>query len=253
MATDALCSQASRPIATSSARASRHFSARSPARDGPRGRAHLLCVKDGESVANVTVRLPPGASIAGHVTDERGEPAAEHPRRTPAAALSGRRTRCWHRSATRRRPTSGDVPHSRPAARRVSRRGDATGGVPGRALTNADVDAALKGGRVAPTPPADTSVTYAPVFFPGTTREANAAPVVLAVGEERQNVDLRLELVRTASVEGRVTTSDGQPSANLTVTLGSAPAASPLPSMRAARTGRTGASGSRAWRRAPTP
>ena len=79
-----------------------------------------------------------------------------------------------------------------------------------RALTAAEVDAALSG---APPPPATppAPLRYAPVYFPGTTRVNEAMAVVLGAGEERANADFRLEAVRTGRVEGSVTTADGQP------------------------------------------
>ncbi len=53
------------------------------------------------------------------------------------------------------------------------------------------------------------TVTYAPVYFPGATSAAGAATVTVRAGEERAGVDLALQLVRTARVEGTVITPAG--------------------------------------------
>ena len=50
-------------------------------------------------------------------------------------------------------------------------------------LSEADVDAALKGAIVPPPPPVDQSVGYTPVYYPGTTRESDAQPITLGTGE----------------------------------------------------------------------
>jgi hypothetical protein len=58
----------------------------------------------------------------------------------------------------------------------------------------------------AATPPADVgrSVAYSPVYFPGTTVASQATPITLAKGEERSGVDITLQYVPTARVEGQV-------------------------------------------------
>jgi protocatechuate 3,4-dioxygenase beta subunit len=107
-------------------------------------------------------------------------------------------------------------------------------GVPARALTDADVDAALKGVHVA-TPAVDPAVSYAPVYFPGTAREGDAQTITLAVGEERDGIDIRVEQTRNAGVDGVVTSADGQPVQNVLVMLASAGGFSPLTFTSAAR------------------
>jgi hypothetical protein len=59
--------------------------------------------------------------------------------------------------------------------------------------------------------PDPVTVTYAPVFYPGTTNAANATTVTVAAGEERTGVDMSLQLVRTARIEGVVVTPNGVP------------------------------------------
>jgi hypothetical protein len=55
----------------------------------------------------------------------------------------------------------------------------------------------------------EQNVAYAPVYYPGTPSPAGAAPVTLAISEERGGVDFRLVLVQTAKVEGVVQYQDG--------------------------------------------
>src|SRR5262249_3336001 len=53
-----------------------------------------------------------------------------------------------------------------------------------------------------PAEPSPVMVAYAPVYYPGTISAANAASIHLGSAEERTDVDLSLQLVRTARLEG---------------------------------------------------
>jgi len=66
------------------------------------------------------------------------------------------------------------------------------------------------------------------VYFPGTTRVNDAQPVLVATGEDRQNVDLRLERVRSARIEGIVVSGDGQPLQGASIQFGTTAGTSPL-------------------------
>ncbi len=68
-------------------------------------------------------------------------------------------------------------------------------------------------------PPAGPAVTYATVFFPGTTFTSDAGILTVRAGEERANVDFSLSFLPTAKVTGTVIGPDGAPSAGATVTL----------------------------------
>lgn len=57
--------------------------------------------------------------------------------------------------------------------------------------------------------PDDASTSYAPVYYPGTTRSQNASTVTLGVSEEHQGIDFQLQLVNTTTVSGTVNTPDG--------------------------------------------
>ena len=189
-----------------------------------------IVVAEGQRVANVSIRLPPGAVITGVVTDERGQPAQyvtislfqariQNGERTLSPAPAG----AFSTDDRGRYRVHGLAPgeYIVVAAPRVVF--GAVGDV--RALSDAEVDVALKAPRpapsisvpmppaAAPTPPSSlspVSTSYAPVFYPGTTRPGDASPIVLGAGEERRNVDFRLELVRSARLDGTVVVSDGQ-------------------------------------------
>ena len=73
-----------------------------------------------------------------------------------------------------------------------------------------------------PAPDPGRAVTYAPVFYPGTTDPASASAVTVAMGEERASINFSLPLVSTARIEGQVVGPDGQPmfqGVQLTMTL----------------------------------
>ena len=60
-------------------------------------------------------------------------------------------------------------------------------------------------------PPPGPSVTYAPVYFPGTADVGVAQAVSLAMGEERSGVSFPLRLVPTANIAGTIVDAAGQP------------------------------------------
>ena len=60
-------------------------------------------------------------------------------------------------------------------------------------------------------PPDPVTVAYATVYYPGTTVASDATLLVVAAGEERRGVDLTMQLVRTAHIDGVVVTPPGVP------------------------------------------
>jgi hypothetical protein len=179
--------------------------ARRPARPGT-----PIALADGQKVANVAIRMPMGAAITGVITDERGQPASN----TAVNLLQWRMQGGARTQVNAGNATTDDRGRYRffglqPGEYVVA--GMRMSALPvGRPLSVAEVDAALKGGAAAAQSVPPPTVRYAPVYFPGTTRAADALPIALATGEERQNIDFKLDLVRTARVEGMVVTSDGQ-------------------------------------------
>jgi hypothetical protein len=181
--------------------------ARRPARPGT-----PIVVADGQKIANLAIRMPLGAAISGSVTDEKGQPGAGI-----MVALQQ-----WRMQSGQRVLVTVQGSGSSDERGRYRFYGLAPGeyvivatrgGLPlaPRALTATEVDTALKGGPVPQVPAVPRAMPrYAPVYYPGTTRMADAQPVTVAAGDERQNVDFRFELVQTARVEGTVVASDGQ-------------------------------------------
>jgi 5-hydroxyisourate hydrolase-like protein (transthyretin family) len=198
--------------------------ARRPGRPGS-----PIVVADGEKLANVAIRLPLGASISGTIIDERGQPAVN----TPVMARQRRMQNGEPMLVAPPGATSNASTDERgryrlyglPPGEYVVSATRAAFPITARQLSDAEVDRGLQGS--APPAPAVETMAAVPSFFPGTTRQAEATPVAVAVGEDRQGVDFRVELARTARVGGTVTTSEGLPAEGTVVMLSSAPS-SPL-------------------------
>lgn len=187
--------------------------AKRPARPGT-----SIAVAAGQRVNDVIVRLPPGAAISGTIVDDRGQPAIR--------TLVGLRT--WQMRGADRVVVNAQAPM---AATDEAGRYRIAGLPPGeyivtalttglapsssRALTAAEVDAALReGAAVAPTPAVSPTIPverYAPSYYPGTARAEDAAVVTLSTGEDRPNIDFRVLRARTAKIEGTVYGADGGP------------------------------------------
>jgi hypothetical protein len=75
-------------------------------------------------------------------------------------------------------------------------------------------------------PPDPVTVAYANVYYPGTTVPANATPLTLAAGDERGGIDLAMQLVRTAHIDGVVVTPPGVPPSSVQLLLTAGGAAS---------------------------
>ena len=212
--------------------------ARRPARPGV-----PIVLSNGATVADVSIRLPNSAAISGVIYDERGQPASG-----VNVTLQQRKVQNGERVVV---PTGNGATTDDRGFYRVH------GLAPGeylvtalprqgagsaRALTDAEVDAALRGTPLPPQSPGATDAgAYAPVYFPGTTRVNDAQPVLLATGEDRQNIELRLERVRLGRIEGSVATSDGQPlPPNATVFVSSTSGVNPQQIMASIRVGPDG-------------
>ena len=190
--------------------------ARRPARPGS-----PVALADGETISDVAIRLFRGASISGAIADERGQPAV-------SAAVELQQ---WRLENGERVLVQAGGPVRTDDQGRYRIHGLTPGEyivvisqvgrlVPPLAFSDADVDETLKTGRRPDLP--DQSMRYAPVFYPGTVRVADAQPVILTPGEERQGIDFRMQLVRTSRIQGTVLAPDGQPVAQPMVRLLSA-------------------------------
>jgi hypothetical protein len=187
----------------------------------PGGSGSTIALGDGQRVTDVDVRLGRFASISGVIYDQDGEPA---PRISVEALAYTMRTGNRTLSSVYGQPATTDD-------RGVYRIGGlspgqyyvAAGPSPDmgardvQVLSAADVDRALQM-IASPTAPPGAALTFsrprqsfALVFFPGSPDLARAQPITIAVGENRTDVDIRLQLVPTARIEGTVTGPDGGP------------------------------------------
>ena len=198
--------------------------ARRPARPGT-----AIALDDGQKRSDVAIRLHPAGSIAGTVYTEDGRPAARISVGLRRRNIEGP----THVVTADSGPVQSDDRGQfrffglAPGEYFVTSTG---GGDNFRQLSDAEVDAALKGGAVAAPPAAmpglpTPALQYASVFFPGTTRLNDAIPIRLAAGEEREGVDFRLMTARIARVSATVVTDDGRPLEPAEVTISTAPEA----------------------------
>lgn len=201
-------------------------------RPGAAGTA--VALEPGAAIDDVTIRLARGAVITGAVRDANSAPVVGiEVRAVPVGADLGM-------TAVFSRNGRGVMTDDRGAYR-------VYGLPPGRYLVlalpardlagelerpgSADIDAMLRelergpaGGLLGPPPgaatpppgarapasrPAARTFTYAAVFHPGTTSQADAIDVRVAAGEERDGVDITLDLVPSKTIEGTVTGATG--------------------------------------------
>jgi hypothetical protein len=204
------------------------YGAKRPGRPGT-----PIVVADGGRVANLVVRLWRGAAIAGVIRDDAGAPV-------PNLAVTAIPARENNEGAiltlTNNGTTTNELGEYRifglePGTYVVSTRPSSSGGGPMTALSEGQVDAALAAlQRRGQTPAAQSTAApsaaapprpfaWAPVFFPGTTLLDQAAPITLKAGDERLGVDIALQRVSTATVEGTIARPDGSPAGGATLQL----------------------------------
>jgi hypothetical protein len=88
-------------------------------------------------------------------------------------------------------------------------------------------------------PAALPRVGFAPSFYPGVSDPARAVPVSVAAGEERTGVDISMEFVPVARVDGVILDADGKPASVVQATLTDAmPVPRPVISVRPGPDGR---------------
>lgn len=199
------------------------YGAKRPGRPGT-----PIVVADGGKVANIVVRLWRGAAIAGVIRDDVGAPV---PNLAVTAIPARENTEGAILTLTNNGTTTNELGEYRifglePGPYVVSTRPSSTGGGAMTALTDGQVDAALaalqrRGQPTAPsTPPAPSRpFAWAPTYFPGTAMLEQAVPVTLKAGEERLGIDIALQRVSTATVEGTITRPDGSPAGGAALQL----------------------------------
>ena len=210
--------------------------ARRPVRPGA-----PIALAEGARIDNVTIRLPMGAAISGVIYDEQGKP-------TPGVTVSLQQRKVQNGERVLTSVGANATTDDRGAYRvyglapgeylviAMPLRQNATV----RALTDADVDSMLRGGAAPAAFPDEANMVFAPVYYPGTTRLNDAQPLLIATGDDRQNVDLRLERVRSVRIEGIVANGDGQPLQNANVQFGTTAGSSPLQVASSIRVGPDG-------------
>lgn len=182
--------------------------ARRPVRPGV-----SIVLAEGAQVTDVVVRLPLGAAISGTIVDHLGQPAGN----TIVGAAQRRVQNGEVVMVTMPGTTVTDergryrIHGLAPGEYVVSGMSNQNFGVGLRRLTDAEVDDVMAGKAVPNTAPSPPPGRSAPSYFPGTTRVAEAAGVLVSAGEDRINVDFRLEPASLTSIQGTVTTVDGSP------------------------------------------
>ena len=183
------------------------FGARRPGR-GVAGTPITLV--QGQKIDNVNLQMRLGSVISGTVHDEFGDPAYN----TPVRAL-----RFVYQNGFRNLTLAGsDTTDDRGAYRiaglmpgeylvsAVPRETVATATATAEAIRDR-FEAARKAQGFEPPPPV-SSTGYVPVYFPGTVAAASAAPVRVGLTEEVPGIDMRLQNIETATVSGRVTSTE---------------------------------------------
>ena len=246
---------AGRYVITSSKSAwvGRAYGAARPGRPGT-----PVAIAEGQQLDKLVLQLARGAVITGTITDEYGRPMAgstvsafryvfQNGTRTliPAGANAQSDDRGIYR-------LYGLAPGQYVVGSSV-RGGIGPAVMPGgdfRQTTDADIARALSEGRPAETRPRDPTtedrrptVTYAPMFYPGTPISSQAATITVAAGEERTGIDFPVGLVPTARVEGIVVDPEGSVAANTSVSLISTEQRIPGFAFEGFRSGRTNAEG----------
>jgi len=202
-----------------------NYGATKPERQGT-----SVALVEGQAVRGLTIELPKGAAIAGTIFDANGSPF-------PSAAVTILR---WQMVDGERQYAS--VKYLTTNARGQYR---AFGLMPGEylvsvdastgevidatyefvAMSESEIGSALARARQTGAPAAGAvpararSMSYAPVFYPGTTDAARSQRVPVAAGDQKDGIDLRLEFVPTARIDGVVTGTNGPLPAGLRVSL----------------------------------
>ena len=210
------------------------YGAKRPGRPGT-----PVAVGGGEQIANLVVRLWPGAVISGVVRDERGDPVE-------GVAVTAVPERARRAAPTWTLTNNGDQTNERgeyrifglePGRYVVAAEADTAGLGQIGAPTEAELDAAFEALRRRAAPATSTAVSsrtttlppetgplfdYAPTYFPGTASVAAATPLTLEAGQEQSAVDFAIQRVPTATVSGTVVHPGGRPVAGVGVRMVSA-------------------------------
>jgi protocatechuate 3,4-dioxygenase beta subunit len=220
-----------------------------------RGPGVPIAVLEGQQITNVTLKMMRGGVITGVVRGQNGQPApgfnvqvyqvdstGGSRRLTPMPTSSTTDDRGVYRAfglapgdyLVQIMPMSALLSsEARLVAPAEVRWADQAGG---RGAAGAS---GMTPGPAPPTP--GQTVSYAPVYYPGTPDAASAATVTVASGEERSGVDLSIAFVPTARVTGSVLDPDGRPFQGAQLSVGPAGGPSDFASLILFAGGRSGA------------
>ena len=186
----------------------------------------------GQAIENISLQVPRGGVIAGVVLDEFGDPAMNVPvralrlgyRNGDRFALPGGTATTDDLGAYRLAGLlPGEyivtaVPRDTVAAlaatadailiRQAQIQASARAGSPEARAAAATMESAKREGRM-PDPP--DSRGYVPVYYPGTPAAATANRVQVGLSQQVFGIDMRLQVVETATVAGTLTDVDGTP------------------------------------------
>jgi protocatechuate 3,4-dioxygenase beta subunit len=193
-----------------------------------------VALSERSQAPELVLRVSKGAVITGLVTDEHGRPAARIlVRLRQVVTLStGERTFAVVALGALQ-PTTDDLGRYRifglaPGSYVVSAQRPLEFGAATEMRETSDAELrwaeaqARTGGAsgAAPVvPPRGRAVTPALVHYPGTVDQAAADVVTVTAGQERGGIDIALQLVPTARLEGRVIDAEGRPAADVAVVM----------------------------------
>jgi protocatechuate 3,4-dioxygenase beta subunit len=148
----------------------------------PGGSGTSLTLAAGQTVSNISIQLIPAAIITGHVLDEDGEPVA----RAQVLAL---------------RPVygSGQREFAQVGESRTNDLGEYRifGLAPGQYFLEADKQPRLFSALKA-------EAGYVPIYYPGVSDAAQAAPVSVRAGDELSSADITMRTSSTVTIHGHV-------------------------------------------------
>jgi Carboxypeptidase regulatory-like domain len=190
------------------------FGARRPGLNAPGTPIRLAA---GQKIDTITLKLPRGSVITGLVLDEFGDPAFNVPVRAVRFIFeNGRRALTAGGNGTTDDRGMYRIAGLMPGEYLVSavpRDTVATAALNAEAARDRQVQFMAKGGGNAPglaiAIPTPASVGYVPIYYPGTPAGASASTVRVAAGEEVSGIDIRLHVIETVSISGKLSSEEG--------------------------------------------
>ena len=190
------------------------FGARRPGLTAPGTPIRLVA---GQKIENIALKLPRGSVITGLVLDEFGDPAFNVPVRAVRHVFeNGQRALTFGGNGTTDDRGMYRIAGLMPGEYLVSavpRDTVATTASNAEALRDRQAQVMAKGGGNAPglglPIPATSPLGYVAVHYPGSLNGAGITPVRVGAGEEVPGIDLRLQVIQTVSIFGKVSSEDG--------------------------------------------